>query len=321
MAALAGSPRLVVLRALGLGDLLTALPALRALADAFPDHCLLLAAPRELGPLARLSGVVDEIVDARPLEPLPDVLHGVELAVDLHGRGPESHRVLRRLEPGRLIAFANRAGGVPSGPRWRDDEHETARWCRLLEESGIAADASRLDLDPPPLRLPERWRGVTIVHPGAAAAARRWPPERFAAVVRSERALGRSVAITGSRAELSLAREVARLAGIDGVAVLAGRTGLRDLVALVAAAGRVVCGDTGIAHLATALRTPSVVLFGPLSPDRWGPPPDRPWHRSIWAGRSGDPHATAPARGLLAIEVAEVVDALASLPDAVPVAA
>jgi ADP-heptose:LPS heptosyltransferase len=56
-------PALVVLRALGLGDLLTAVPALRALAAAFPEHRRVLATPAALAPLAALTGAVDEVVD------------------------------------------------------------------------------------------------------------------------------------------------------------------------------------------------------------------------------------------------------------------
>jgi len=85
---------------------------------------------------------------------------------------------------------------------------------------------------------------------------------------------------------------------------------------LVAAADRVVCCDTGVAHLATALGTPSVVLFGPTSPALWGPPADRPWHRALWAGGSGDPHGQLPDPGLLAIAADQVLEALDDLPAA-----
>ena len=66
------------------------------------------------------------------------------------------------MRPGRLIAFRRDDLGV-AGPSWRDDEHEVARWCRLLTESGVAADQDALDLQvpdrPPPVR------SATVVHP------------------------------------------------------------------------------------------------------------------------------------------------------------
>jgi ADP-heptose:LPS heptosyltransferase len=68
-----------------------------------------------------------------------------------------------------------------------------------------------------------------------------------------------------------------------------------------------------VAHLATALGTPSLVLFGPTSPARWGPP-DRAIHRVLWAGRTGDPHASRPDPGLLAIGEDDVLQALETLP-------
>ena len=79
----------------------------------------------------------------------------------------------------------------------------------------------------------------------------------------------------------------------------------------MAVAGRVVCGDTGVAHLATALGTPGVLLFGPSSPHAWGPPAGL--HRVLWARREGDPHADRPDPGLLAIGVRDVVRELAAL--------
>jgi ADP-heptose:LPS heptosyltransferase len=294
----------VVLRALGLGDLLTALPALRALARFFPEHRRVLAAPTALAPLALHSGAVDAVEDTRPLAPLSETLHNAELGVNLHGRGPESRRVLRAARPRRLIAFGLGAS------MWRPDEHEVARWCRLLEESGIPTDSGELDLAPPARRPPAEAVGATLIHPGAASEARRWPVERFAAVAQAEREDGRPVVVTGGPDEVERAEEVARLARADGIRVYAGRTSLLDLAALVAAAGRVVCGDTGVGHLATALRTPSVLLFGPTSPAMWGPPENRPWNRALWAGRTGDPHADRPDPGLLEIQVSDMLAAL-----------
>lgn len=305
-------PRVLVLRALGLGDLLTAVPALRALRDAFPDHEVALACPEALAPLVAMTGAVDRLVPAAPLAPVPDAEAGADLGVNLHGRGPESHGVLLAVRPRRLLAFGCAGAGV-EGPAWRDDEHEVARWCRLLRESGIPADPRRLGLPLGP-RRPARPAGVTVVHPGAASGSRRWPPARFAAVARAERRAGRRVLVTGGPGERRLALRVAAEAGLHEEDVLAGRTGLGELARVMAEADRVVCGDTGVGHLATALGTPSVVLFGPVPPSRWGPPPDHPAHRALWAGATGDPHADRVDPGLLRIGVDRVLEALEALP-------
>ena len=339
----AGRPWLLALRALGLGDLLTAVPALRALHRHFPEHERVLVAPAFLAPLvALLDGAVDRMVDVdfrTQVAALPATLPAVDVAVNLHGRGPQSHRALRALRPHRLLAFADEAGdGAPAArgegggaalgataagvaahppagaaPRWDDDEHERMRWCRMLGAFGVRADPDDLRLRAPDAPPDGGFAGATIVHPGAAAAARRWPPQRWAAVARHELGQGRRVVVTGSGAEAELAATVAAAAGVDPRWVVAGRTDLVELAALVAAAGRVVCGDTGVAHLASALGTPSVVLFGPTSPARWGPPA-APWHVALWAGRGGDPHGATPDPGLLAIGVADVVTALDGLP-------
>jgi ADP-heptose:LPS heptosyltransferase len=122
------------------------------------------------------------------------------------------------------------------------------------------------------------------------------------------------VVITGGPGEVELARAVAAGAGLAPSAVLAGRTDLAQLAAVVAGAGRVLSADTGVAHLATAFGIPSVVLFGPTPPAEWGPPPGRDRHRALWAGRRGDPHGDEPDPGLLAIGVGEVLAEAAALP-------
>jgi ADP-heptose:LPS heptosyltransferase len=184
------------------------------------------------------------------------------------------------------------------------------RWCRLLTESGAPADPARLALRPP-ARVAAT-AGATVIHPGAASASRRWPPERWAAVARAERTSGRRVVVTGSGAERALAVRVARAAGLPRDDVLAGRTDVLELASVVAGAGRVLCGDTGVAHLATAFGVPSVVLFGPTPPSEWGPPPERARHVALHRGGRGDPHGGAPDPGLLAITVEDVLEVTSS---------
>lgn len=315
-------PWLLLLRALGLGDFLTGLPALRGLAEAYPDHRRVLAVSAALEPLARAVSVlgdgpepaVHDVLATAGLQPLPAWVPSPDVAVNLHGRGPQSHAVLLATRPRTLVAFAHPE--VPEsaeGPEWRPDEHEVHRWCRLLADSGIPAPADRLDLRPPPVPLPPRATGATIVHPGAKSGARRWPPDRWAAVCRHEARAGHTVLLTGTDGEAGLASSVAGMAGLSSEDVLAGRTDLVELAALVSRASVVLCGDTGVAHLATAVGTPSVVLFGPTSPAHWGPPPDRAIHRALWAGRTGEPLASRPDPGLLAITVEQVLDALDDL--------
>ncbi|MCV2491094.1 glycosyltransferase family 9 protein [Geodermatophilus sp. YIM 151500] len=299
----------VVLRPLGLGDLLTGVPALRAIRAAVPGHRLVLATTEALRPLAELVDAVDEVLPARELESLRWAGPPPELAVDLHGKGPASHRVVAALRPDRLLCFGS--PGYP-GPVWHPDEHEVARWCRLVTEGlGVPAHPDALDLAEPP--LPPLVRSAALVHPGAAYPSRRWPADRFAAVARHLRAAGHDVRITGGPAEVGLAREVAEAAGLGEEAVLAGRTTSLELAAVVAAARVVVSGDTGVAHLASAYRRPSVVLFGPVPPALWGPP-RRPQHVVLWHGDvhggTGDPWGTTVDPALAAVTVDEVTAAL-----------
>lgn len=312
-------PRLVALRVLGLGDLLTAVPALRALARAFPDHHRTLVTSKSMAPLVEQFDLVDEVVTAEPLASLPPALHHSDLAVNLHGSGPQSHRLLQACSPRRLLAFANQEAAW-HGPEWNVHEHEVARWCRLLEEYGIPADPSDLDLPPPADSFDSPAIGATLLHPGAAYQARRWPVERWSAVARAEVEAGRTVLLTGGPEEVELCVAVADGAGLSARSILAGQTSIADLCVAVASADRMVVGDTGVAHLATAYRTPSVVLFGPMSPALWGPPPERPQHIALWAGLSGDPHGDVLDLGLDLISVDQVLDALSRLPQRATVA-
>ncbi|WP_214367330.1 glycosyltransferase family 9 protein [Pseudonocardia sp. H11422] len=312
MRSLPGTDVLLVLRALNLGDLLVAVPALRALRRAHPDHHLVLATRPELAPVVALTGAVDELLPTDG----PAALHWTrsappELAVNLHGTGPQSHRVLDGIHPRRRIAF--RSAGW-DGPEWTDIArrypHERQRWCALPAGYGIPADPDDLALPAPP---PPAWMAAApvLIHPGARYGAKRWPADRFAAVAAALEGDGQPVLVTGSAAERPLGCAAAAGAGLPQRRVLAGRTDLSQLCALVAGAALVVSGDTGIAHLASAFGTPSVVLFGPVDPARWGPPANGP-HRALTdaGARRGDPFAEDPDPALLAIDAADVLRAV-----------
>jgi ADP-heptose:LPS heptosyltransferase len=299
----------LILRALGLGDFLTAVPAYRGLRGAFPGHRLVLAAPAPLEPLLPLVGALDRLLPCGELEPVPWAGPAPELAVNLHGRGPRSHRVLAGLGADRTVGFRHPEVPDVDGPEWTAGEHEVRRWCRLLESAGIGCDPTDLLIDAPP----GAFTGAVVIHPGAAAPARRWAPDRYAAVAGALAAGGRPVLVTGSAAERRIAESVAARAGLPAAAVLAGHTGLAALAGVVAHAALLVCGDTGVAHLATALGTPSVLLFGPTPPAQWGPLRDPDRHTVLWDGAAGDPHGDQMHPGLAAIGVPAVLAAARAL--------
>ncbi|MCW2653302.1 MAG: glycosyl transferase [Mycobacterium sp.] len=296
----------LVLRALGLGDLLTGIPALRGLRRAFPAARLVLATRADLASLALFCGAVDEVVPTPGLGELRWNRPPPELAVNLHGCGPESIADLMGAGPRLVISHRHASYPTLGGPPWRDEVHEVDRWCGLLGWAGIDCDAEHLGLGRP-AGYPYR-RDVVVIHPGAGYPSRRWPPERFAEVAAALQAAGHRIVVTGSAAEQELAETVAQHAGLDESAVLAGQLDVLGMVALITDCHLLICGDTGIGHIATATGTPSVLLFGPTPPSRWGPR-GRGRHVTVWAGDRGDPHADRPHRGLLLITPSRVLEA------------
>jgi ADP-heptose:LPS heptosyltransferase len=304
----------LVLRALGLGDLLTGVPALRGLRRAFPHARLVLAGPAELGGWLASGGVVDDVVGHAGLRPLAWDGKPPELAVNLHGRGPQSHRLLAALAPARTLAYACPEAGFALGPAWPPDVHEVDRWCDLVRSAGGPCGPQDLRLPPPQGVGPMQGR-YAVLHPGASSPARRWPAERWAAVASALFRRGMGVVLTGSRAESPLCAAIAAAVspGRDTTLVrdTSGTLDLSGLARSVARASLVVCGDTGPAHLATAYGVPSVTLFGPSDPARWGPRLDQDIHRVLWHAMPGqppgDPHGDTIDPRLAAITVDEVV--------------
>lgn len=306
-------PTAVVLRDLGLGDLLVAVPALRLLRRALPDHEIVLVAPDALAPLvARIEAVDIHVSDVHGYS--RDHRPRVDVAVNLHGRGPESHARLDALAPRRRIGHA--APGW-DGPAWVDDpaRPERRRWCDLLAATGLIGAATARD-GADDLTLPGRRAvasGPVVVHPGAAYGAKRWPAKRFAACAAALQARGHPVVVTGGPGEHRLTAEVVARAGLPVDADLGGRTDLAGLLDLVAASVLVLAGDTGISHVATAFGTPSVTLFGPVPPTQWGPPAGGP-HVVLGddALRRGERFADDPDPALLAVTPDDVLAAMAS---------
>jgi ADP-heptose:LPS heptosyltransferase len=299
-------PVALVLRALGLGDLLVAVPALRGLRRAVPDHELVLATPGALTGLALGSGAVDRVHPASGLDALDWPGPPPEVAVNLHGSGPQSHALLAATAPGVLVAFASPGF---AGPPWPAALHEAERWCALVTASfGVAADPE----DGLLAAYDGSGAGPVVVHPGAASPARRWPADRYAALARRLAATGRRVLLTGDAAEVGLCRSVARDAGLPAAAVRAGTTDVGALADLVGSATLVVSGDTGVAHLAAALDRPAVALFGPTPPAQWAPR----WGRTtvLWKGMApgdapGDPHGPTTDPALAAVTVDDAWEA------------
>ena len=149
----------------------------------------------------------------------------------------------------------------------------------------LRRDRGRPDRAPAAAAAPVRRRlpDAVVIHPGAGVAVAsvaggavrrgRPGPDRD----------GERVVVTGQRRGAGAAAAVVEAAGLPPNRLLAGDLDLAGLAALVADARLVVCGDTGVAHLASAYATPSVLLFGPTPPDRWGPPASGP-HRVLWSG-------------------------------------
>ncbi len=145
----------------------------------------------------------------------------------------------------------------------------------LLSTLGIAPGIPEFPVevrDSPVARtLAEQAGGrYALLNPGAAWPNKRWPPPRFAALaaaLRDRRGLA-SVVLWGP-GEYELAEEVVTMSG--GAAILSPRTSVADVVALARGAAVMVSGDTGPTHLAAAVGTPIVGIYGPTRPERNGP--------------------------------------------------
>jgi lipopolysaccharide heptosyltransferase I len=150
-----------------------------------------------------------------------------------------------------------------------------------------------------------------LVNPGAAWPNKRWPAARYGAVARAiaERH-GLKTIVSWGPGEEPLAQEV--VSEGSGAALLSPRTSIVDLLALIRGATLMISGDTGPTHLAAALGTPIVGIYGPTRPSRNGPwaPADITISRDSVCQCHHLRRCTRERMCLLDVESAEVVDAV-----------
>ncbi len=195
-----------------------------------------------------------------------------------------------------LAGIKERAGYARDGRRFllthavpvpNDSEHHIFYYLNLLREIGIGGDYSYpyiyLSLDErlqARQRLSGLKRPILGINPGATyGSAKRWFPERFAEVASWFIAdTGGSAVLFGSAREVDIADEIYKniipeFRPAETVLTLAGRTSLRELISLVSECDVFLTNDSGPMHIAYAVRTPLVALFGSTDPAVTGPPP------------------------------------------------
>lgn len=303
-----GAGRIAVLRALQLGDMLCAVPALRALRAAFPQaHVTLIGLPWARTFVDRYASYVDDFLEFPGFPGLPereavaaDVLaflaeaqrRRFDLALQLHGSGRHVNECVQLLGARRTAGFHRVGDAVPDRARflaWPEEGTEAQRLLRLVEHLGIEPrgealefpllDRDVVDLETAP-GVPAPGTRFCCVHPGARYASRRWLPERFAEVADALAREGLRVVLTGVAEEADVTARVRSLMRADA-ADLTGQLSLGALAALVRRAEIVVCNDTGMSHIAAAVGTPSVVVSSGSDAVRWMPA-NRHRHVVLW---------------------------------------
>lgn len=208
----------------------------------------------------------------------PDWSSRLDAALPMPGAGHEVERIL---------ALAEFLGAKLQGT-WTEFP--------LLPKDHAAAADLLVGAKPPLIGL----------HPGAREASRRWEPQRLGAVGAAlRRRYGGSLVLLGAEGERSVAAAMADNAGEPRIN-LAGKTSLAALGAVIARLSVLVANSSGPAHIAYALGTPTVAVFGNASVERYGPPAG---NRHRYLGGRQDPEGSSSATRLQEISVAQVLAA------------
>ena len=332
--------RFLIVRLGALGDVVHAIPVAAALRRAFPAariDWLVSAKHREildLVPVIDRRLVINDRGDASGGTSLLSAIRELrraryDVAIDLQGliksavlaRSSGAPRVVgfssryARERAARLFyteAFDPGRGGLYDP---RETRHVVDLNLAVLSRLGITTSAREFPIeerDTDAAKAARRLAGerYALLNPGAAWPNKRWPPVRLAAIASELRARhGLMSVVLWGPGEEPLAAEV--IAAADGAAVASPKTTIADLVALARRASLMVSGDTGPTHIAAALGTPIVGLYGPTRPARNGPmsPLDVTVSRDSVCQCHHLRRCTQDRMCLLDIEVAEVLDA------------
>ena len=295
--------RIAVIRALALGDMLCAIPTLRALRTRFPDaHIALIGLPWATELVRRFPAYLDELIEFPGFPGIPEVpvdpqrttafladmqRRAFDLVVQMQGNGLVINEFAALLGSRRLAGFL--PPGVPLGPPRHDPAdvwvpypsggHEVDRLLALATALGAPVD-DRLEFPVTDSDREEAARALglagtatrpfAIVHAGGSRPDRRWPAERFAEVADNLATARLEIVLTGTANEADVTAAV-RTAVRHPVIDLAGRTSIGALGGLLDAARIVVTNDTGVSHVAAAIGVDSVTVFTGSDRERWAP--------------------------------------------------
>ncbi len=286
--------RILILRLGSLGDIVHALPAVAALREAFPEARIDWLVDAPYTEFLRFVPVVDEGIEwCDPRRSGWRTVLGVlrrlraaryDAAVDLQGL-LKSAILARASGAVRVVGFARAHLREPAACAFyrevaypEDSAHVVDKNLALARVVGATATSRRFPIEAPPSGIVEAARGsagigeraFALLNPGAAWPNKRWPPERFGRLAAhlQERHRLASLVVWGP-GEQEIAHRVVESS--SGAAHLVPETSLGDLVTLTKASELMVSGDTGPLHIAAAVGTPVVAIFGPTDPGRNGP--------------------------------------------------
>jgi ADP-heptose:LPS heptosyltransferase len=309
-----GIHRIAVMRALALGDLLCAVPALRAIKAAWPRSELTLIGLPWARELCERLACVDRFIEfpgfpglprtGEDLDSVPDFLSSMrgerfDLLLQMQGGGNLVNPLIALCGARHSAGFVEPGGWCPTPSlftAWPRQGHEIERMLALTDHLGLPRCGSQLEF---PVREADRralrsvWpevdrRGpIACVHPGAQLASRRWPASRFSAAADLLAERGYRIVLTGTATEAALVAQV-KAEMLHPAVDLAGRTDLWMLGALIERADLLVGNDTGVSHIASALRTPSVIISSGADATRWAPQ-DNDRHQVLWSDLSCRP--------------------------------